>query len=100
MSVRAKICLNKIYKDYRKEAFVYVDPNFKNVSDFEKHIQKLFNIPYGIYLTITGSLLPSEENVRVIQSGDVIMYISNLYHNTISILSSLNGNICATFQSK
>lgn len=84
MSVRVKICLKNIFKDYRKEAFVYVDPNFKNVLDFEKHILKLFNIRSGIYLTIGNSLLPSDESARVIHSGDVIMYIPSLNDNCYS----------------
>lgn len=85
MSVRVKVCLNKIFKDHRKEAFVYVDPNLKQVSNFEKHIQKLFNIQSSIYLTIGGVLLPSQESVQVIHTGDVIMYANsecNVYLHT------------------
>lgn len=77
MSVRVLLCLSKLFKDYRKEAFVYVDPKFQIVCDFEKHIQKLFNIQFRIFLTIKDGniLLPSQENVHVIHSGDVIMLV-------------------------
>lgn len=74
MSRRVRICLSKIFNDYRKEAFIYVDDNFKFVSDFEKHVRKLFDIKSKIYLTIGNCLLPSSEFVNVIQSNDNIMY--------------------------
>lgn len=83
MSVRVKVCLNKIFNDYRKEAYVSVDQNCKHVCDFEKHIRQLFNIQFGIYLTIGGSLLPSNEIVNVIHSGDIIMYVSCILHYTL-----------------
>lgn len=95
MSVRVKVCLNKLFKDHRKEAFVYVDPNLEEVSDFEKHIQKLFNIQSSIYLTIGCALLPSQESARVIHTGDVIMYsILN-----VTFIFDTNRSICAMFQS-
>lgn len=74
MSVRVKVCLSKIFKDHRQEAFVNVDSNCVRVINFEDHIRKLFSIKSSIYLTIGGCLLPSQESVHVIHSGDVIMY--------------------------
>ncbi|XP_037048611.1 uncharacterized protein LOC119083093 [Bradysia coprophila] len=76
MSVRVKIVLSKIFKDYRKEAFILLkddEQKFKHVRDFESHIQKTFNIRFGIYLTIGDSLLPSSEHISVIHSGDTII---------------------------
>ncbi|KAG4074863.1 hypothetical protein HA402_009288 [Bradysia odoriphaga] len=76
MSVRVKIVLSKIFKDYRKEAFILLkddDQKFKHVRDFQSHIQKTFNIRFGIYLTIGDSLLPSSEHISVIHSGDTII---------------------------
>ncbi|KAJ6646409.1 hypothetical protein Bhyg_01620 [Pseudolycoriella hygida] len=73
MTVRCTIRLNNIFNDHRKEALVGVKSNFKEIIDFEKHIQKLFNINFGIYLTIEGSLLPSQESVELIRPGDVVI---------------------------
>lgn len=79
MSVRVKVCLSKIYKDHRQEAYVNVDSNLIVVANFEQHIRKLFNIKSNIYLTIDGILLPSQESVDVIHSGDVIMYVIHFF---------------------
>lgn len=75
MPVRVKVCLNKIYNDHRQKAYVNVDSNLNLVANFERHIQELFNIKSNIYLTIDGVLLPSQESVNVIHSGDIIMYV-------------------------
>lgn len=78
MPVRVKVCLNKIFKDHRQEAFVNVDSNLLRVSNLEEHIRQLFNIKPRIYLTIDGVLLPSLESVHVIHSGDVIKYLFSI----------------------
>lgn len=71
-SVRLKVLLDEFYTDHRQRAFVILQRSWTTVNDLQEHILKIFGIPRGVYLTVDGCLLPTEEAIHVVSESDAV----------------------------
>lgn len=71
-SVRLKVLLDEFYTDHRQKALVIIQKSWTTVNDLQEHIQKIFEIPKDVYLTVDGCLLPKEEAIHVVSEMDAV----------------------------
>lgn len=68
---RISINLSSFYRDHRSTTRVFVNKNMKLISDLQNHIQTIFNIN-SCYLMSDRFYLPPTEDIRILQSDDIV----------------------------
>lgn len=74
---RVKIDLGQFYSDYKSQAYVSVNPEWKNVRQFHRHITEMFDVKKFVLLTDDGVYLPGLyiSQQRTFYSNKIPFYI-------------------------
>jgi len=64
--------LHNFFVDHRANCRIFVKKNMKCIHDLEQHLTELFGVK-DFYLLCEKQLLPSNEDIRIIQPGDQIV---------------------------
>lgn len=61
------------FNDHRQLAKIYITENFATIRDVENHIAETFNIKSIFYLKVENHFLPSVEDARLLNDGDIVL---------------------------
>ncbi|KAL3288340.1 hypothetical protein HHI36_002788 [Cryptolaemus montrouzieri] len=70
------VSLKSFFADNRTRAKLFIDENIKNISNLEEKITRIFGIKH-FYLLNNGQLLPSCEDIRILDKDAVIRVVPN-----------------------
>lgn len=71
---RITVQLGNFFQDHRREARIFITKHINTIADLEKHITEVFSIR-NFYLTCQNHLLPSTEDIRVLQEDETVWYV-------------------------